>query len=112
MSVWSEYNIVARRKLVWEAAVAVRCCAVGGTAILRTSTWVTMFATGILWGLQACFERMTIVRPFTTCAASPESFVVLSGRLPDMPFLQAEIDIVTADEYAVKGTVYDFFRQV
>ena len=82
---WADFNILARRRLAWEAATLLRTCAVGGTLLLRAPELLTTFAPGILYVLSLCFERMLLVRPFTACAASSEVCVLLSGRLPEAP---------------------------
>jgi hypothetical protein len=83
LSVWSEFNLVGRRKLVWEAATALRCCAVGGSIVLRIADVITTFTTGVLCILARNFTRFYLVKPFTTCAASAETFGVFTGRAAD-----------------------------
>ena len=85
LSVWQEFNTVFRRRLVWEAAAALRCCAVGGAAVLRVGDLLTTFTTGLLCVLARNFTRFTLVKPFTSCAASAEAFAVFAGRAADPP---------------------------
>lgn len=85
LSVWQEFNIVHRRKVVWEAATALRCCAPGGTVILRFGDLITTFMSGLLYILSRCFLKMLLVKPFTSCAATSECFAVLVGRLEEPP---------------------------
>jgi hypothetical protein len=85
LSVWQEFNVVHRRKVVWESATAIRCCAPGGTVILRFGDLITTFSAGLLYILSRCFSKMLLVKPFTSCAATSECFVVLVGRLQEPP---------------------------
>lgn len=75
--------MVSRRKLVWEAATLLRCCAVGGTAILRFGDIITTFAGGLIYILWRCFSKMLLVKPFTSCSSTSEVFLILVGRLPE-----------------------------
>jgi hypothetical protein len=108
LSVWPEYNAVARRRLVWEAATALRCTAVGGTVILRLGDLFTMFTPSLLYPLALNFERFTIVKPFTSCAAAAECFAVLTGRLPDPPLSDEDRAIAAAQHAEVLHSTHDY----
>jgi hypothetical protein len=83
LTVWPEFNRVARRKLIWEAATALRCCAVGGSIVLRVGDLITTFTSGVLCILALNFTHFYLVKPFVTCAASSETLVVFTGRCAD-----------------------------
>ncbi|PNH08698.1 FtsJ methyltransferase domain-containing protein 1 [Tetrabaena socialis] len=78
-----EYDTLYRRRLLWEAATALGALEVGGCAVLRLGDSLTMFSASLLYLLHRSFGRLTLVKPFASCACSPERFVVLVGRLED-----------------------------
>ncbi|KXZ44308.1 hypothetical protein GPECTOR_69g401 [Gonium pectorale] len=78
-----EYDTLYRRQLLWEAATALSVLAPGGCAVLRLGDCLTMFSASVLYVLHRSFERLALVKPFASCACSPERFVVAVGRLED-----------------------------
>lgn len=82
LSVWLEYNRVLRRRLVWEAATALSCCQPGGCVLLRIPDLLTTFTIGLLSVLHRCFRFFTLVKPFTSCTATAESFAIFVDCIP------------------------------
>lgn len=80
LSIWPEYNRVARRRLVWEAATALLACKPGGSLLLRIGDLLTSFPLGVLYVLFKNFRLFTILKPFSSCAASSEVFALFLDR--------------------------------
>lgn len=85
LSIWPEFNRVARRRLLWEAATALGACSAGGSVLLRLGDILTSFTVGVLYVLFRSFRLFAIVKPFTSCAASSEAFALFLDRAPQQP---------------------------
>lgn len=67
-----EFDTLYRRRLLWEAATALGVLRPGGCAVLRLGDCLTMFTASVLYLLHRSFTRLAIVKPFASCACSPE----------------------------------------
>ncbi|KAJ2782525.1 hypothetical protein H4R18_002218 [Coemansia javaensis] len=66
-----------------QAALALRVLRAGGTLVLKMYEVSTPLTAGLLFLVHSCFERMAIVRPFSSPRASSERHFVFSGLAAD-----------------------------
>lgn len=92
LSIWPEYNRVARRRLVWDATTALGACKPGGSVLLRIGDVLTSFTVGLLYVLFRNFRLFTIVKPFTACSARSESFALFLDRAAPVEKAEEEED--------------------
>ncbi|KAG2428583.1 hypothetical protein HYH02_014285 [Chlamydomonas schloesseri] len=86
-----EFDTLYRRRLLWEATVALGALCPGGCAVLRVGDCLTMFTASVLYLLHRSFSRLAIVKPFASCACSPERFAVGIGRIDDGGVVAAQM---------------------
>ncbi|GAX83199.1 hypothetical protein CEUSTIGMA_g10625.t1 [Chlamydomonas eustigma] len=75
-----EYDVAYLRQLLCEAAIGLSCLSAGGSMVLKLGDCLTSATVSVVYLLARSFRRITLVKPFTTCAASNDRFLVCQGR--------------------------------
>ncbi|KAL0044230.1 hypothetical protein WJX82_005654 [Trebouxia sp. C0006] len=79
----AEYSREYRARLLWECAMALSCLQPGGAFVVQLPDCLTTFTVSMVYLLMRSFTGLSLVKPFTSCAATGAKFLVCLGRLDD-----------------------------